>query len=298
MSKVPILFLGFNRPEETAKSFACIREYQPKKLYVALDGPRNEKDNSDCDRVRNIVKNVDWHCDVKYLVRGKNLGCRKAVNEAIDWFFEAEEYGVIYEDDILANDAFFDFCSKMLLRYKNDDRIWLVTGNNLLGIWKEDKDYFFSRIGAIWGWATWRRAWQSHDKKMKNWPEVKRQGSLFSILPEKMADERMNVFQRVYEKKIDTWDYQFTFSRLTHSGLSIIPSRNLVENIGFTKDATHTKSIPQNICNTILVEPKFQGNEPVGIIPDIEFDQKVFENRVKSFGASNSLLKRIVKKYV
>jgi hypothetical protein len=298
MSKVPILFLGFNRPEETSKSFECIREYQPERLYIALDGPRNKADVAQCRKVKRIIENVDWDCDVEYLIRDKNLGCRSAVNEAIDWFFENEEYGIIYEDDIIADKTFFEFCATMLHRYKNDDRIWLVTGNNLLGVWKNEKDYFFSRIGAIWGWGTWKRAWKAHDKEMKDWPEAREQRSLYSILSEKMADERMNVFQRVYEKKIDTWDYQFTFSRLINSGLSIIPSRNLIENIGFTKDATHTQGMPKNICNTILVEPKFSGNEPIGIIPDIEFDQEVYENRVNSSGSSDSLLKRIVKKYV
>ena len=162
----PILFLIFNRPQLTARVFAAIREAQPSQLYVAADGPRsNRPGEADlCEQARRVINGVDWPCEVKTLYRQENLGCRQAVSSAITWFFDNVEAGVVLEDDCLPIESFFRFCSELLIRYRDDTRIGMISGNNHgFRIYDDSLSYSFSKHGAIWGWASWRRAWRLYD---------------------------------------------------------------------------------------------------------------------------------------
>lgn len=293
MELKPVLFICFNRPEETAESFAVIRSARPKELFVSIDGPRNEAEKTQVDEVQRITEQVDWDCSVSYLVHTENQGCRNAVNQAIDWFFTHVEAGIILEDDIVPSDSFFGFCSLLLERYMDDKRIMLITGNNLLGESNCMHSYFFSKIGAIWGWATWRRAWQLHDKEMSSWPTVKESPISKQILPEELWEERVRIFDRVYHGKIDTWDYQFTYTRLINSGLSIVPKWNMIKNIGFNDKATHTESAPVNIDNKSRSIDLIKVDHPLVVIPDLEFDRQIFENRQNSPTLGSRIISKI-----
>jgi len=178
--ETPLLFLVFNRPEPTARVFERIRAMRPATLYVSADGPRAGRDGEydACRKVREIVKNVDWDCDTKYLFHDSNLGCKKGVSTGITWFFENEAEGIVLEDDCLPDPSFFQFCSELLTRYRDDGRIGLIAGTNYLGESECEDDYFFSRHCPIWGWASWRRAWSRYDLAMRDWPEFKRRGFL------------------------------------------------------------------------------------------------------------------------
>jgi hypothetical protein len=274
----PVLYLAYNRPVETRQTFEILRKLGIKRLYIALDGPKDSKpdDVERCAEVRKIVEGVDWASDVKYLIRDKNLGCRWGVNGAIDWFFEHEEMGIILEDDILVERDFFEFCSECLELFCDDKRVMLVTGNNVLGEFRPQLPYVFSRIGAIWGWATWRRSWQIHDKEISYWPESKELGALYSVLPKEMAEVRSRICDEVFNGKIDTWDYQFTLTRLLNSGLSIVSSVNLVENIGFNLDATHTSEMPGYLDNKIRKLKSYDFISKQLVYPSNEFDLAVF----------------------
>ncbi len=240
--KTPVLFLVFNRPETTKKVFAEIKKAKPAKLYIAADGPRNQGEKKKTDTVRNhILKNINWKCKVKKLFRDKNLGCKYAVSSAINWFFENEEQGIILEDDCLPSQSFFRFCQELLEKYKDDEKIIHISGTNIEGISNMEESYFFSRIANIWGWATWRKAWKNYDVEMKDWPNyssVKGMKKLgYSGTINKIISWRL--LNLTYNKKIDTWDFQWDFCLRKNNGLSIIPKRNLITNIGFWK-GTHT----------------------------------------------------------
>ena len=170
MNISPILFLIFNRPETTKKVFSAIKEVQPPRLYIAADGPRSEQpDEADhCELARTIATKVDWDCEVKTLFRDQNLGIRIAVSQAIDWFFEQEPEGIILEDDCLPDQSFFWFCKELLEKYRNDTRIMHIGGTNFqFGKNRTNYSYYFSRYAHIWGWASWRRAWEYYDEKLK-----------------------------------------------------------------------------------------------------------------------------------
>lgn len=241
--RAPVLFLVFNRPESTHQVFEAIRAYQPSRLYVAADGPRPEKAGEwmRCAETRSVLKKVDWDCSVESLLRDKNLGCGTAVSEAISWFFDREEEGIILEDDCLPDPSFFSFCEEMLDRYRDQPEVGSVSGNNFLprGLHME-QPYGFSKYVQIWGWATWRRFWKNYDFRLAgDWGEWEK--IIRRVNPvQNQANYWLQIFKTLHAGLIDTWDYQVMFSAWRHDYVHIFPSRNLVANLGYGTDATHT----------------------------------------------------------
>lgn len=245
MFDTPILYLVFNRPDLTEISFERIREIKPRYLFVAADGPRQGRkdDEEKCAAAREVVLGmIDWDCEVKTLLRADNLGCGKAVSEAIDWFFGQVEAGIIMEDDIVANQGFFEFCQEALALHSDDENVMMITGLNVAETWKPKKQsYFYSYFAGIWGWATWRRAWEKYDFDLKGWAQTNPEAVLSPYFNKKQLVARVELYEKLYNKEIDTWDYQWTYCRLVHQGMSIVPTRNMIQNIGIGDDSTHTK---------------------------------------------------------
>lgn len=266
-NKTPILFLVFNRPDTTLQVFEAIARYKPSKLYVAADGPRSAKQGEAelCEQTRQIISKVNWPCEVKTLFRETNLGCKVAVSSAINWFFEHEEEGIILEDDCLPNESFFTFCNIMLERYRDDERIMHIAGANFqFGKMRSDGDYYFSRYNHIWGWASWRRAWKYYDVEMRKWPKFKEDNLLNRMFTNKYEAKYWHkIFDLVHKNKVNTWDYQWTFSIWCQGGLTVIPQNNLISNIGFGANGTHTSSLHNPLANMQTVslnsynEPSF-----------------------------------------
>lgn len=258
---IPILFLVFNRPDVTKKVLLKIRKQKPKKLYVVADGPRkgNETDVIKCKEVRELIeKYVDWDCIFKKTYRVTNLGCKKSVESGITWFFKNEEMGVILEDDCLPINSFFSFCEKLLHYHKNDTKIISISGNTFISdkIRKKyiNEDYFYSKYPHIWGWATWRRAWNLYDgewinyKKKSNRVIMSKSDTLIEFLYWKRQ------FNFANKGKLNTWDYPFMYCSYKHNLLSIQPKYNLVKNIGFSDKATHTRSeIKLNVAKPVVI---------------------------------------------
>lgn len=247
MYATPILFLIFNKPVSVQKVFNQIREIKPQKLYVAADGPRSDKGGEEllCIQARKVIDSIDWPCTVQTLYRDRNLGCKIAVSEAISWFFDQEEYGVILEEDCFPDLSFFSFCEELLVKYKDDSRIGHIGGNNFLpGIIKDSLSYDFCSITHVWGWATWRRVWRNVDVNFPFWNEYR----------EKRSSLFVNKWEEIYftsfisdslsnRNGLNPWAvfYYYTL-RLQHQ-LSIYPSVNLVTNIGIgDSNATHTRT--------------------------------------------------------
>lgn len=252
MFDTPILFLIFNRPETTRRVFDRIREIQPKKLYVAADGPRAHKagEAERCEQTRAIIRQVDWPCEVTTLFRTENLGCKQAIYQGISWFFEQEEMGIILEDDCLPHLSFFPFCEELLIKYKDDQRIGHIGGHiELPNLMAPNLSYDFSFITLIWGWATWRRVWRNIDLDFPFWEQEKeRRPSLFCNKLEEIYGTSAIPDALHNRHGLNTWDYTYAFSLRTQNQLSIYPAVNLVANIGMgDPNATHThKSAPKN----------------------------------------------------
>lgn len=266
VTTAPIIFIIFNRPDTTKQVFEVIRAAKPRRLLVVADGPRVDRPSEaeKCAATRAIIDEVDWDCEVERNFSDTNLGCRLRVSSGITWAFTLVEKAIILEDDTVPSASFFSYCTELLDRYENDERVTMISGNNFLfGRAATADSYYFSRYPHVWGWATWRRAWANYDLEMTRWPEIKARKLFDQYLPN--ASERHfweSIFQSVYEGNIDTWDYQFVYSMWANSGLSIAPGRNLVRNIGFSHtDATHTtgdsiySSLEAEELSTPLIHP-------------------------------------------
>jgi hypothetical protein len=217
------------------------------------------------------------------LFREKNLGCRKAVSEAISWFFGSIEEGIILEDDCVPDESFFPFCSQLLEKYRDDERISMISGSNYEVVPDDyPYSYFFSRYFPVWGWATWRRAWALYQPDMKSWPSRRESNQLEGLLG---APERIKMYRRAFDStyygRIDTWDYQWVYSCLFQNSLCIIPRRNLVTNVGL--EGTHTEGvrladgerqgslgIPRKFIGPYLVHPE-------AVYPDVPLNSRLFE---------------------
>jgi hypothetical protein len=260
--KTAVLFLVFNRLDTTKEVFEAIRQAKPPRLYIAADGARASRvgEAATVQAVRDyVVSHIDWECEVKTLFRDKNLGCKYAVSGAITWFFENEEMGIILEDDCLPRQSFFGFCEALLERYKHDQRISQISGVNLQSDYlANDDSYYFSRINNIWGWASWRDRWQdSYDIEMKKWPRIRDEGRMADWLCSSVEEKYWtNSFEQVYIGKINTWDYQWVFGSWLQGRLSVMPRQNLISNIGFGPDATHTTEVTV-LSNLQAVEMQF-----------------------------------------
>jgi len=219
---------------------AALREFQPKELFFAVDGPRNSEEEHIVQQVRNVEKEIDWDCEIHKRFSSVNKGCKQGVFDAIDWFFEKVPQGVILEDDCIPSLSFLNFCTTLLDFYADDNRVYSICGTNH-GIRSNEESYYFSSLFHAWGWATWKRAWQGFDVNIDRWSQFNNSFNLESLVCSELeADRQRRNFEMVFKKEIDTWDYSWNFHVLTNHGLNVITNYNGVINIGHDQEGTHT----------------------------------------------------------
>lgn len=277
----PVVFLVFNRPETTARVFAAIREARPSRLFIVADGPRREReeDGTRCAAVRRIVEQVDWPCDIQRNYSDVNLGCKQRVASGLDWVFSLVEEAIILEDDCLPDPTFFRFCQELLEKYRDAVQIASIGGTNFQnGYDHSGSSYYFSRYNHIWGWATWKRSWANYDVRMSRWPAFRKSGWLYSMFGSKIDALIWKIkFDNAYSGTLDTWDYQWTFACWCNEQLSVIPIKNLVTNIGFGDDATHTKDSKCSVANMPSEPISYPLSHPSDICREINSDSMTQE---------------------
>ncbi|MBH8566265.1 glycosyltransferase family 2 protein [Nostoc sp. CENA67] len=296
--KTPVAFLIFNRPDTTKRVFEAIRAAKPPKLLVIADGPRADRSGEaeKCEACRAIIDGVDWQCEVIKNYSDVNMGCGLRVSSGISWVFEQLEEAIILEDDCYPNPTFFQFCEIMLAKYRHDERIMMISGTNYLEEWKSDiQSYHFSYYGGIWGWASWARAWKYYDYDMKLWAKSEVQNRIRDIISnDDQYQNREKVFWQTYNKKIDTWDYQWGFARLSQSGLSIVPAVNLISNLGFGEDATHTKYSNSQVAEmkTLSLKIPIESNDIT--VVDRDYDRKLFNKLIRKTNLFNRVKMKVL----
>ena len=272
--KAPVVFIIFNRFDTAERVFNAIAQAKPKKLFVIADGPRSNKSGEaeKCARVRSLIEKIDWPCTVYKNFSDTNLGCASRITSGLDWVFSQTDRAIILEDDCLPEQSFFRFCDELLERYKNDERIMQISGENKFHRTAPvESSYYFTRNIHIWGWATWARAWKLYDIDMKTWPSLKKNKILNTLYSQKSAQYHFSrLFDKYYRNEIASWDGKWVYSVCKQSAFSIAPKNTLVKNIGTdSPDATHgnMKSIYKDIdthpMNFPLVYPEFVGTIPV-----------------------------------
>ena len=282
MTEAPVLFLGFNRPDLAEVVLARLRECGVRRLYVALDGPRsgNASDLELCNSMKALIDAIDWADEKVVLERSENLGCGRAVSSAIGWFFEHVDRGIIVEDDCLPDPSFFQFCEEMLNRYADHSEIWAIAGTSLIPESTVPvQSHFLSKYSGIWGWATWRRAWQTYSYDLscltaEEWKKVVEQKCVNAV-------ERrywLHILDLMLKGEIDTWDFQVQFCSWKANALHVTSSVNLVQNLGFRPDGTHTKEVSS------LSDRRVMANlPPYALLPveaDIALDRIVFSEKL------------------
>lgn len=247
--KAAIVLVLFNRPDTTARVFEAIRQARPGRLFVVADGPRadREGDVALCNTARQATEKVNWPCEVARLYSDENLGCRAGVIRGLNWVFEQVEEAIILEDDCVPDPSFFPFCNELLARYRDEPRVGMISGNNVERRAKRlSNSYTFTRHCHIWGWATWRRAWEKYDSYMSGWPVARKSRWLESFITDPIARHYWrSLFDDSHRDgvgSLSSWDIPWIFTCWEHNFLSVIPSHNLVLNCGFGEGATHTRT--------------------------------------------------------
>lgn len=294
--KSAVAIVIFNRYEITKKLFEKIKEVQPQELYIIADGPRENRpeDKEKCEKTRKIFESIDWTCNVYKNFADTNMGCSKRPYTGFDWVFNNVEEAIILEDDCIPDITFFKYCDELLERYRNDNRIMLITGNNQLNNWKRGEySYHFSKFGGIGAWASWRRAWQHFDIEISKWEKDEIKQLLKNKLGKYEFITRKKAYDKLYNNSNHTtaWDYQWGFARLIQSGLAIAPSCNLICNIGIGGEATHSTSNNKVIGLKAQTMP-FPLTHPDFIIEDNEYDKKMIK---KACGGYQNIIKDWIK---
>jgi len=299
MSDTPIVFLIFNRPDLTARVFAAIREARPRTLLIVSDGPRSTHpdDAAKVAATRAIVEKVDWPCTVLKDYAADNLGCMVRVSSGLTWAFKQVEEAIILEDDCLPHPSFFRYCSNLLERYRDDARVMHIGANNFQnGIRRTPHSYYFSKISHIWGWATWRRAWQLYDVNLQGLAEFLDSNGLTPYCPNLVEREYwIKIFQDTAARQ-HTWDSQWVYALWKQSALAVVPEVNLISNIGFGPEATHTLGNAPEA--NLAVADIGEISHPPFIVRCVEADDFTFNNvyaRKRKVHPVKALLRRIKK---
>lgn len=274
--KTPVVFIIFKRPDTTEKVFEVIRQAKPPKLLIIADGPRVDKpgEAEKCAATRTIIERVDWDCEVLKNYSEINLGCGKRVSSGLDWVFDQVEEAIILEDDCLPHPTFFPFCEELLERYRYDERIASISGQNVqFGRRRTEYSYYVSCYNHIWGWATWKRAWQDYDFYMKLWPEIREKDFLNDILIDsKAVNYWTRIFQSTYDAQIDNWDFQWTFACWINNRLGIVSNVNSISNLGFGLESTNTSAQTSKYANLSTKAIEFPLKHPPFLIRDLQAD--------------------------
>lgn len=247
--ETPLVFIIYKRPETTRRAWEAIARQRPRRLFIVADGPRPDRPG-EAEKVaetRAVVERVDWECQVERVYAEENLGLRRRVVSGINQVFAQVERAIILEDDCVPDPSFFPYCEELLRHYCEDERIMAISGFNFYkGKLRTPYSYYFSQYAHCWGWATWRRAWEKYDDNLSLWPLLRDAGWLSDIFESNPRAVRywQSIYDQVAAERIDSWAYRWMFACWANSGLTALPAVNLVANIGFGAEATHT-TIPR-----------------------------------------------------
>lgn len=278
---VPILFIFFNRADHAQRVFEVLKQIRPRQVFLAGDGPRADRpgEAAHCRETRDIARQIDWPCEVHTRFLDQNLGCKLAVSSAISWFFEHVEQGIILEDDCVPSLSFFSFCGELLEKYRDDQRVMQISGSNFLeGRGDDSASYYFSALNDIWGWATWRRAWRHFDLAMPDYHEFRQRKLLKTVVGDPAIAKWLESYlDEANRPDCKVWSSQWSYAMARQGGLTIVPSVNLVRNIGFDDTGSSGSSAPWKYYDKFSAENIGALVHPHFMLPDRGADRLRFE---------------------
>lgn len=274
MFQVPVLLVIYNRVDETHTLFQAVKQVQPAKLYVAADGanPKVKLDYVNCLRARSVIM-PEWDVDLHTHFKEEHIGKSKMIHQAISWFFEHEEEGIVLFDDTIPNVDFFHYCAYMLEKYRNTPQVMHIGANFLHKKIKGDNhSYFFSAYAYSWGFATWKRTWKYFDLKMTELEDTNVE-EIVTKYSTRMKEKAywMRVYNSLKKYRLDYWEYQYNFHIWAHDGLCVNPDVNLVKNIGLKNRKKRIRHLMKETANILPLR------EPTEIVRNIEADKYIFK---------------------
>ena len=291
----PVALFMWRRPDTTARVIDAIRAARPRRLLVVANAPRPgvEGEEELCEKTRALLETVDWHCEVRTDFAGSHLSQTERIESGLDWVFGQVEQAIVLEDDCVPDPSFFPYCDELLERYRDDERVMSISGDNFQFEDPASEDsYYFSRFPQTWGWATWRRAWEGHDREMSAWPELRDSGWLEQIFDEPNAAAYWAHFLEANYRDRDAWDRAWLLTSLMREAVHAIPNVNLVSNIGFREDATHTHPEYAGLFADLPTAPvEFPLRHPASLEPNAAADE--YTDRLQFGGNVTSMLRRV-----
>ena len=288
---VAVLILFFNRPEQLSQVFEQVKKARPSKLFLYQDGPRGEKDMPGIEACRKIVADIDWECEVHQYYQEKNYGCDPSEYISQKWAFSIVDKCIVLEDDDVPAVSFFQFCKELLDKYENDTRISMIAGFNHEEITADiPYDYFFTSYFSIWGWASWRRVVDQWDETYSFLDDAFNTAQLEQLIKErKFKQDFLYTCKRHREQNKPFYETIFNASIMFNSGLCIVPTRNMINNVGVTSDSTHfsgsAELLPKGYRRIFTMkrhDVEFPLKHPRYIIENVEFRKRVY--RILAWG--------------
>ncbi|MEM0951073.1 MAG: nucleotide-diphospho-sugar transferase [Cyanobacteria bacterium P01_H01_bin.74] len=285
MTQSPVLVIIFNRAESALKVIDALRLVKPERVYINADGPRPHKAGEAelCTETRKAVVNaIDWPCDIKTRFLDENRGCGKATSSGISWFFETEEQGIIFDDDCVPHPDFFKFCDEILETYKDDTRVMHVSGNNFMrGQKVGDASFYWSNHALVWGWATWKRAWQHFDINYRDFETFIANNEISNLFDDFIIRQyRLYHWKKLHKQRLTkptSWAFAWSYAVYTNSGLCANPNVNLVTNVGFGENATHQR-LSSDPDSNLPTQSIGQISHPTHMVPAKNADRFVLKN--------------------
>lgn len=290
LNDVPVLILFFNRPDFLSKVFAEVKKARPSKLFLYQDGPRGERDMDGIMGCRAVVSDdqIDWDCEVHRLYQEKNYGCDPSEYLSQKWAFSEVDRCIVLEDDDVPSQSFFPFCKDMLDRYADDERIGMIAGFNSDEVTSGvDSDYFFTTIFSIWGWASWRRVfqnWEADYRFLKDEKTMDQIGKLWKV--RRYRKYFLTMCNHHAQSGVEYYETIFGMSLVLNHQLAIMPTRNLINNLGVTADSTHftanLNTIPRALRRIFTMkryELTFPLRHPRYVVENMDFKESVYRTQ-------------------
>ena len=284
---VAVLLLFFNRPDSFRQVFEQVRKARPSRLFLYQDGPRDVHDMAGIEACREIASHIDWECDVRRNYLTENQGCDPSGFRSHKWAFSLADKVIVLEDDVVPSLSFFRFCKEMLDRYEYDQRVMMIGGFNIDEVTADvDTDYFFTSVFSVWGWASWRRVAELWDEKYSFMHDPYNLHQLKALIRQRhLRPDLLKMFKRHSESGVEYFETISWAAMLLNSGLTIMPTKNMINNVGISADSTHfsntsLKTTPRQLRRIYTMrrlEMEFPLHHPEVITEDIEYKERAYK---------------------
>lgn len=253
--KSPVLLLGYNRPEYIKTRLIEIMSWDPPRIYISIDGPKNENDSQAYKEINDFLLNYKNEKNITIYSNQKNLGLSHHITGTITSILKIEESVIIVEDDIeIFKNAYLSMSK--ILNNPNLDKYAFVSGFSSLPAPPRIFRHFLSnkfRVAtytSLWSWGIRKEIWNLYELDISRFDSkiALSNSKIWNKLSSRQKNIWLHRFKKVSDDPKKTWDYQMQFMCFRYDLPSLSPIFRAVDNVGFA-DIRST--------NTIYKKPRF-----------------------------------------